>query len=122
MQDEPKAQLKPCSQFSAKPKLTNKGHDYDEKTRRKKWKDNTPEILNSIVDLFSSMSDFSAQEIEVQFKSHLEKNEWGLGMVLPTFRLSVTGLGMGPSMFSISALLGKDEVVTRIKTAIDTLS
>ena len=96
--------------------------DYDEKTRRKKWKDNTPEILNSIVDLFSSMSDFSAEEIEVQFKSHLEKNEWGLGMVLPTFRLSVTGLGMGPSMFSISALLGKDEVVTRIKTAIDTLS
>ena len=43
-------------------------------------------------------------------------------MVLPTFRLSVTGLGMGPSMFSISALLGKDEVISRIKTAIDTLS
>ena len=96
--------------------------DYDEKTMRKKWKDNTPEVLNSIVDLFSSMSDFSAEQIETQFKSHLEKNQWGLGMVLPTFRLSVTGLGMGPSMFAISALLGKDEVIRRIKTAIDTLS
>ena len=96
--------------------------NYDEKTRRKKWKENTPEILNSIIDLFSSISDFSAEQIEAQFKSHLEKNEWGLGMVLPTFRLSVTGLGMGPSMFSISALLGKDEVISRIKTAIDTLS
>jgi glutamyl-tRNA synthetase len=96
--------------------------NYDEKTRRKKWKENTPEILNSIIDLFSSISDFSAEHIEAQFKSHLEKNEWGLGMVLPTFRLSVTGLGMGPSMFSISALLGKDEVISRIKTAIDTLS
>ncbi|MDA9898302.1 glutamate--tRNA ligase [Flavobacteriales bacterium] len=96
--------------------------EYDEKTRRKKWKDNTPEILNSIVDLFVSMSDFSAEHIEAQFKSHLEQNEWGLGMVLPTFRLSVTGLGMGPSMFSISALLGKDEVIARIKKAIETLS
>tara|TARA_A200000113_G_scaffold94021_1_gene84054 strand:+ start:984 stop:2498 length:1515 start_codon:yes stop_codon:yes gene_type:complete len=96
--------------------------DYDEKTRRIKWKDNTPEVLNSIVDLFSSMSDFSAEKIEAQFKSHLEKNQWGLGMVLPTFRLSVTGLSMGPSMFAISALLGKDEVIRRIKTAINTLS
>ena len=48
-------------------------HNYDEKTRRKKWKDNTPNLLNSIVDLFSSMSDFSAEQIETQFKSHLEK-------------------------------------------------
>jgi glutamyl-tRNA synthetase len=96
--------------------------DYDEKTRRKKWKDNTPEVLNSMIDLFTSMSDFSAEQIETQFKSHLEKNQWGLGMVLPAFRLSVTGLGMGPSMFAISELLGKDEVIRRIKTAIDTLS
>jgi glutamyl-tRNA synthetase len=96
--------------------------EYDEKTKRKKWKDNTPEVLNSIVDLFFSMSDFSAEHIENQFKSHLEKNQWGLGMVLPAFRLSVTGLGMGPSMFAISELLGKDEVISRIKSAIDTLS
>jgi glutamyl-tRNA synthetase len=96
--------------------------DYDEKTKRKKWKDNTPEVLNSIIGLFFSMSDFSAEHVENQFKSHLEKNQWGLGMVLPAFRLSVTGLGTGPSMFAISELLGKDEIIRRIKSAIDTLS
>ena len=96
--------------------------DYDKKTIRKKWKENSPEVLNSVIDLFSSMSDFSAEHIETQFKSHLEKNKWSLGNVLPAFRLSVTGLGSGPSMFAISALLGKDEVIRRIKTAIDTLS
>ena len=26
--------------------------NYDEKTRRKKWKDNTPDVLNSMIDLF----------------------------------------------------------------------
>ena len=96
--------------------------DYDEKTKRKKWNDNTPQILNSIISLFSSMSDFNAEQIETKFKSHLEKNQWGLGVVLPSFRLSVTGLGMGPSMFAISELLGKDEVIRRIKTALDKLS
>jgi len=95
---------------------------YDEKTSRKKWKENTAEILNKVIDLFSEMTDFSASQVEKEFKALLEKNEWGLGMVLPTFRLAVTGMGMGPSMFEISELLGKDEVIERIKTAIQKLS
>jgi glutamyl-tRNA synthetase len=68
------------------------------------------------------MSDFSAENVEKKFKSFLEKNEWGLGMVLPSFRLAVTGKGIGPSMFVISELLGKDEVVERIETSIQKLS
>ncbi|MBL6658282.1 MAG: glutamate--tRNA ligase [Flavobacteriales bacterium] len=95
---------------------------YDEKTHRKKWKEHTPDILKKVMDLFSGMSDFSSENIEKEFKSLLEVNEWALGMVLPTFRLAVTGKGMGPSMFEISALLGKDEVVKRIETAIQKLS
>ncbi len=95
---------------------------YDEKTHRKKWKEHTPDILKKVMDLFSGMSDFSSENIEKEFKSLLEVNEWALGMVLPTFRLAVTGKGMGPSMFEISALLGKDEVVKRIETAVQKLS
>ena len=95
--------------------------EYDEKTLRKKWKENTPNILTSVVELFASITDFNAENIESVFKAHLEKNEWGLGMVLPSFRLSVTGMGMGPSMFAISELLGKEEVIERINKAIDTL-
>ena len=96
--------------------------EYDEKTHRKKWKEHTPDILKKVSQLFSEMSDFSAENIEKKFKSLLEKNEWSLGMVLPSFRLAVTGKGIGPSMFIISELLGKDEVVERIETAIQKLS
>ena len=96
--------------------------EYDEKTHRKKWKEHTPDILKKVTELFVGMSDFSAENVEKEFKSLLEENEWGLGMVLPTFRLAVTGKGMGPSMFKISELLGKDEVVERIETAIQKLS
>ena len=55
--------------------------EYDEKTLRKKWKENTPNILTSVVELFASITDFNAENIESAFKAHLEKNEWGLGMV-----------------------------------------
>ncbi len=96
--------------------------EYDEKTHRKKWKEHTPDILKKVSQLFSEMSDFSAENVEKKFKSLLEKNEWSLGMVLPSFRLAVTGKGIGPSMFIISELLGKDEVVERIETAIQKLS
>ena len=91
---------------------------YDEKTVRKKWKEQTPAILKELADLLSSIADFTAQNIETAFKSFLAEKELGFGAVLPNFRLAVTGLGMGPSMFQISALLGKEEVLDRIHMAL----
>ncbi len=91
---------------------------YDEKTLRKKWKENTPEVLTQLMELLSNISDFTSENIEASFKAFLEEKELGFGAVLPNFRLAVTGLGMGPSLFQISALLGKDEVLKRIQTAL----
>jgi len=91
---------------------------YDEQTIRKKWNEQTPSILKEVVELFNKMDDFSADSIEKEFKSLLESKQWGLGMVLPAFRLAVTGVGMGPSMFQICELLGKEEVMSRIQLAI----
>ena len=95
---------------------------YEEKVIRKKWNRNSSEILSSIIELFLSIKDFNEKNIESNFKNHLEKNNWSIGMVLPVFRLSVTGLGTGPSMFAVSSLLGKKEVISRMRKAINTLS
>jgi len=91
---------------------------FDEKTVRKKWKDNTAEHLTSFAKELDGLSDFDANSIEVCFKSFLEKHELGLGKVLPNFRVAVTGLGMGPSMFDICSVLGKVEVVERLHVGI----
>ena len=45
--------------------------------------------------------------------------ELGFGAVLPNFRLAITGLGMGPSMFHICSILGKEEVIKRLRLAIE---
>ncbi len=96
--------------------------DYDEKTVRKKWKDQTAEIMSELVEVLNAISDFKAATIETDFKAFLEKKELGLGQVLPNFRLLVTGMGAGPSMFDICEILGKEEVVNRIKTGIEKVS
>ena len=41
-----------------------------------------------------------------------------MGVLLPAFRLSLTGLGMGPSLFNIAELIGKKETLSRIDIAI----
>ena len=64
--------------------------------------------------MMKSLSDFSAENIEKEFKGYLLEKELGMGRLLPAFRLSVTGLGMGPSLFDIVSLLGKQEVIERI--------
>jgi glutamyl-tRNA synthetase len=88
---------------------------YDEKTIRKKWKEYTPEIIKGLIEVLDGIDDFTAENIETAFKAFLEEKELGFGAVFPNFRVLVTGKGMGPSMFEISSLLGKEEVISRLK-------
>ena len=92
---------------------------YDEKTIRKKWEEETPKYLSELKDRLVGLSDFSSENIEIEFKKYLEENELAMGKLLPAFRVSLTGLGMGPSLFDIASLLGKEEAIKRIETALE---
>ena len=95
---------------------------YDEKTIRKKWKEDTPKYVSELKDKLSVLSDFSSENIEVEFKKYLEENELGMGRLLPAFRVCLTGLGMGPSLFEIASLLGKEETIRRMETALEKIN
>ena len=90
--------------------------DYDEKSVRKKWKENSADLMSEWKTELSNIETFDAASIETSFKSFLEKKELGIGAVLPLFRLLVTGKGMGPSMFEIAEFLGKEECLNRMET------
>ena len=96
--------------------------EYDEKTQRKKWKAETPERMKALAVAFEAVEPFNSENVERSFKQFLQDNNLGMGAVLPNFRLLLTGQGMGPSMFQIAELLGKEETLNRIKTGIDRLS
>ena len=95
---------------------------YDEKTIRKKWQEDTPKYVSELKDRLAGLSDFSPENIEIEFKKYLEENELGMGKLLPAFRVSLTGLGMGPSLFDIPSLLGKEETLKRMETALEKIS
>ncbi len=95
---------------------------FDDKTYRKKWKEATPALMTDWKETMSQIAEFTAENCETTFKSFLEEKGVGLGAALPNFRLMVTGLGMGPSMFEIAELLGKEEVVGRMEVALEKLA
>ena len=94
--------------------FTKEIKDYDAKTVRKKWKEDSSEIMNDLINNFKEIEDWNAGELERAFSEYLTKNEYGFGKVGPCFRLLVTGKGMGPSMFDICEALGKDLVLDRM--------
>lgn len=96
-------------------------HEYDEKTTKKKWKENSATLLQDLALRFKATNNFSAHDIEQTFHSFLEEKEVGLGNVMPILRLALTGQGGGPQIFEIAELLGQQVVLERIERAIQTL-
>ena len=83
--------------------------------------EDTSKHLAELKSRLEEVSDFKSENIEKAFKLYLEENELGMSKLLPAFRLSLTGLGMGPSLFNIAALIGKEETISRIATALNTI-
>ena len=49
----------------------------------------------------------------------MTEKEWGFGAIMNPLRLALVGGNMGPDLFVICELLGKEESIARIKTAIE---
>ncbi|MBL1281466.1 MAG: glutamate--tRNA ligase [Fluviicola sp.] len=102
--------------------LLERPTSYDEKTTRKKWKNDAEANMQEFKGVLSELADFSPDSIEIAFKNFLEKKEIGVGAVLPQFRLLLSGKGMGPSMFDIASFLGKEETLHRIDAGMKALA
>ena len=88
---------------------------YDEKLIRKKWKDNTTELINELLPEFESLEEFIAENLHDIVEQFVQKKEIGMGQIMIALRLSIVGSGMGPDLFAIMELLGKSEIVDRIR-------
>ncbi|PLX01164.1 MAG: glutamate--tRNA ligase [Marinilabiliales bacterium] len=93
--------------------------EYDEKFLKKKWKDNTSEIIKNVADVLNGIESFQKEEIEKQIKDHLEKQELGFGQVMPHLRVAIVGKPMGPDMFDILSIIGKEESLKRISAILN---
>ncbi len=94
---------------------------YDEKTKKKRWKEYSPQQMTELCEVLEGLDDFSIESQEAAVHAWIEAKEYKLGDVMNAFRLCLVGEGKGPGMFDISAFLGKEETLKRVKAALKAL-
>ncbi len=92
---------------------------YDEKTLRKRWKPDSAVIFEKLIAELRTLKDFSAQSIDKFVHDFASTNNLVMGDILPSFRIMLTGATQGPAVFDIAALLGKEEVIARMKSGVE---
>ena len=93
--------------------------EYAEKDIRKRWKEDTPEILTALIALLRDLPDFSAAAAEPVVLQWVSDNGYHLGNVMNAFRLCLVGECKGPHIFDITELIGRDETIARIERGIE---
>ncbi len=94
---------------------------YDEKTVKKRWKDDSAQQLTELMEVLKGIDDFSLENQERIVHEWIERKEYKLGNIMNAWRLTLVGEGKGPGMFDISAFLGKEETLARMEKAIKVL-
>ena len=92
--------------------------EYEEKSVRKRWNENTPDYLTQIMGWLRELPSPSAADAEQPVLDRIKANEWHMGNVMNALRLAVVGECKGPHMFDIMELLGLPEVEKRVQAAI----
>ena len=95
--------------------------EYDEKTAKKRWKEESAQQLTELIGVLEGIDDFSLENQEQIVHAWIEQKEYKLGNIMNAWRLTLVGEGKGPGMFDISAFLGKEETIKRMKRAIEVL-
>ena len=104
-----------CSFFFEAPE------SYDEKTRKKRWKEDSAQQLTELKEVLRGIEPFTVEAQEKVVEQWIEEKGYKLGNIMNAWRLTLVGEGKGPGMFDISAFLGKDETLKRMDKAIEAL-
>jgi glutamyl-tRNA synthetase len=95
---------------------------YDPEVVKKHWKPETPSHLKVLVQAFSLLASPSKEEYEITLKKTAEVLGIGNGKLIHAVRIATSGIGGGPGVYDIVYILGIDETIRRMKTAIERLS
>ena len=108
--------------------------EYDEKTLKKRWKEDSPRHMTEMLTLLEPISEEDwHRSYETQddngntvIRWHLDdiimpwiaKQEYGVGIVMNAFRICLVGAARGPHIWNITDVLGKEETLRRVKDAL----
>ena len=92
---------------------------FDQDESQKAWPDNsTTAIVTLSYEYLKTFESWNSDFIEKEIKKFASENSFGAGKVIMPLRLAVFGALNGPSLFEIMHILGKNETLSRIQTAL----
>ncbi len=92
--------------------------EYDQKIVKKRWKQDSPEILKDLFPILEKTAPWERDVLEKNVKAFIEYKELGMGRVMIPVRLCLVGSGMGPDLFTIMEMIGREGTLDRIKKGI----
>jgi len=88
---------------------------YDLEGVKKRWQQDSANLLLEFSDEIYKLAAFTAQETESALRQIGERRGVSAGKIIHPVRLAATGLSVGPGLFELLELLGKETVMRRLK-------
>jgi len=107
--------------FERSPYFFKAPDSYDPDVKEKRWKENSSEYILKLADTYENGVGGDKEFFELNLKKTAESLGVGAGQLIHPVRLAVSGIGVGPGLYEILEILGKNEVVKRIRTAAEKL-
>ena len=93
-------------------------YDKEDKFVRKNWKESTSQDMQELIQTLLPLEDFSVESQKAAVDAWVETSgtrPWN------AWRVALVGTGQGPDMYELSAFLGKEETLARMRKAIEVL-
>ncbi|TAJ14886.1 glutamate--tRNA ligase [Marinilabiliaceae bacterium JC017] len=94
---------------------------YDPKVVKKRWKESIPGFMTELAGKLDAMTTWQAEDIKATTAALIEEKELGFGLVMNAFRLTLVGGGFGPDLMTIAEMIGKEETINRVRTAVEVI-
>jgi len=94
---------------------------FDAQAAAKQWKPETPARLRAVAGGLEGMTAFAPPDIEAEVRRCATALGVGAGTLIHPLRLALTGVGQGPGLFELMAVLGRETCLRRIAAAIRAL-
>ncbi|MGC8658451.1 MAG: glutamate--tRNA ligase [Desulfomonilaceae bacterium] len=79
---------------------------------------NLVEYLPELAGELNDLRDFDVHEIENVFRNFADRKQCKAGLLINAARTAVSGSSVGPGLFELLAILGKDRVVRRLNDSV----
>lgn len=91
---------------------------YEPESLQKRWSGDTASLLQELSGELGSGREFTAAEIEQALRTVAERHDLKGSTLIHPVRLAVSGVSVGPGLFELLELLGRETVLRRLEVAI----